>query len=182
VTNGAAVFLDRDGVLNHTIERDGRPGSPRSLAEFVLFNDVSAAVAALKESGFGVFVVTNQPDVARGLLPEPLLDAMMAELSRQVPEDDWRACRHDEGDGCACRKPRPGMLEELAALWGVALDRSYMVGDAWRDIGAGQAAGCRTILLRRDYNESVTADHETDTLSGAAAWILNGAANGQRTG
>lgn len=166
------MFLDRDGVLNQTIERDGLPGSPRSLSEFVLFEDAPAAVAALRRGGYRIFVVTNQPDLARGKLEPAVLDAMMAELATRVSFDDWRVCAHDDADQCACRKPRPGMLLELADRWGVALERSYMVGDTWRDVEAGRAAGCRTVLLRRDHNEGVAADRVFATLGEAAGWIV----------
>lgn len=173
MTEAAAVFLDRDGVLNRTIERDRLPGSPRSLSQFVLFEDAPGAVASLRHAGYRIFVVTNQPDLARGKLEPAVLDAMMAELADHVPVDDWRVCPHDDADRCACRKPRPGMLLDLADCWGVALERSYMVGDMWRDVEAGRTAGCRTVLLRRDYNEGVGADQVCATLAEAAAWILD---------
>jgi D-glycero-D-manno-heptose 1,7-bisphosphate phosphatase len=168
----AAVFLDRDGVLNHIVQREGRVESPRSLAEFRLVPDAVAAVARIRAAGLPVFVVTNQPDVARGLLPFDALQAMIEQLRTRVGVDDAAVCPHEDADDCACRKPRPGMLVELAQKWKVDLRRSFMVGDTWRDTTAGAAAGCRTVLLRTWYNEDASADTVVGDLSAAADWIL----------
>lgn len=167
-----AVFLDRDGVLNAVVWRDGRPGSPRTLDELVLEAGAAAAVERLRAGGYLVFVVTNQPDVARGLLTEAALAELMSRVGAEVPLDDWRICIHDDVDGCECRKPKPGMVRELARVWGVDLAASYLVGDSWRDMEAGRAAGCRTILLRRDYNSDATGGQEVGTLDGAVDIIL----------
>lgn len=142
-----AVFLDRDGILNELVERDGRPVSPRFPADFRIRCGAADAVHALRRAGLPVFVVTNQPDVARGHLTAAALDAMSALLRAAVPIDDLAVCPHDDVDGCGCRKPKPGMLLELAKRWNVDLEGSYMVGDSWRDVEAGRAAGCRTILV-----------------------------------
>jgi D-glycero-D-manno-heptose 1,7-bisphosphate phosphatase len=166
-----AVFLDRDGVLNDVVWRAGVPASPRVLAEFTLAPDLDA-LAALRAAGVPLFVVTNQPDIARGLLAPAVLDACMARVRAAVRCTDVRCCTHDDADGCACRKPLPGMLRDLALLWNVDLGASYMVGDSWRDVEAGRAAGCTTVLLRRLYNEDVQADIEVRTLAEAAAVLL----------
>jgi D-glycero-D-manno-heptose 1,7-bisphosphate phosphatase len=169
-----AVFLDRDGVLNRVIMRAGRPGSPRLLDELTLEPAATGAAARLREAGFLVFVVTNQPDLARGLLAPTVHEAIMERVRRAVAPHDLAACPHDEGDGCECRKPRPGMLLRLAARWEVDLARSYMVGDGWKDMDAGRAAGCRAILIRTDYNEGVAADHTVADLAEATDVIING--------
>lgn len=166
------MFLDRDGVLNEVVERDGQPASPRKAAEFRLVGDVHDAVRRLRAAGLPVYVVTNQPDLARGLLPQRELDAMVKTLRDDVGVDDVRVCPHDDGDGCACRKPLPGLLQDLAAVHDVRLDGSYMVGDTWRDMEAGRTAGCRTVLLRTWYNDDASGDAVVDTLSQAADWIL----------
>jgi D-glycero-D-manno-heptose 1,7-bisphosphate phosphatase len=168
--NGA-VFLDRDGVLNEVVWRGGRPASPRRFDEFRLVGDI-AAVARLRAAGLRLFVVTNQPDIARGLLAPAVLDGCMAEVTRATGCDDVRCCTHDDGDRCTCRKPLPGMLCDLAAAWNVELGASFIVGDSWRDVGAGRAAGCRTVLIRRPYNADVSADMEADTLTGAVGAVL----------
>lgn len=167
----AAVFLDRDGVLNPLIDDEGELRSPRTREEFELDESARDAVERLQRAGYLVFVVTNQPDLARGNLPLPELVAMNAEVRARLNVDDLRVCPHDDDDQCECRKPLPGMLHVLARRWGVDLSESFMVGDTWKDVEAGRAAGCRTILLRRSYNEGVDADHVVETLDEAVEVI-----------
>jgi D-glycero-D-manno-heptose 1,7-bisphosphate phosphatase len=142
-----AVFLDRDGVLNANIERDGRPVAPWRLEDFKILPGVPEAVSELKRAGFVIVVVTNQPDIATGRTSPATLAAMHDELCRRVEIHDIRVCPHVDADACACRKPKPGMLVEAAADHSIAHDRSWLVGDRWRDIAAGHAAGCRSILV-----------------------------------
>jgi D-glycero-D-manno-heptose 1,7-bisphosphate phosphatase len=169
-----AVFLDRDGVLNRVVTRQGRPASPRSLEELALEPGAAPAVAALRAAGFLVFVVTNQPDLARGLLSPAVHEAMVARVREAVGPDEVVVCPHDDADACPCRKPRPGMLLRLAERWGVDLASSYMVGDTWKDMEAGRAVGCGVILIRADYNRGVAADHAVASLAEATAVITNG--------
>jgi D-glycero-D-manno-heptose 1,7-bisphosphate phosphatase len=142
-----AVFLDRDGVLTANVERDGRPVAPTTLADFRLLPGVEAGVGRLKDAGFVVVVVTNQPDLATGRTSRETLEAMHDILRRAVPVDDIRVCPHVDADACECRKPKPGLLLAAAADHGLALERSFLVGDRWRDVGAGQAAGCAATIL-----------------------------------
>jgi len=148
-----AVFLDRDGVLTRSITRDGRPFAPTTLDKFELLPGVAEGVARLREAGFRLIVVTNQPDVATGKVRREVVEEMHARLRAWLPLDDIKVCYHADADGCACRKPRPGMLLEAAKQWAVDLGASFMVGDRWRDVSAGKAAGCRTILLECGYAE-----------------------------
>ena len=164
-----AVFLDRDGVLNQLVMREGRPVSPRTVGDFVLVPDAAASVARLKEAGFRVFVVTNQPDIARGRMESGALAAMMDVVRAEAGPDDVEICIHDDADGCTCRKPLPGMLHALAGRWDVDLGRSVMVGDTWRDIGAGRAAGCTTVLIGGGDEE---ADFTVASLQDAVDLIL----------
>lgn len=166
------MFLDRDGVLNRVVPRAGRPGSPRVLAELEMVEGAASAVRRLQAAGFLTFVVTNQPDVARGLLAPAVHEVIMARVRAEIAPDDMAACPHDDADECACRKPRPGLLTDLAYRWGVSLAASYMVGDGWKDMAAGRAAGCRTILIRADYNAGVAADAVADSLAAAVEGIL----------
>ena len=154
-----AVFLDRDGVINEVLLRDGRYASPRSKNDFTFIDGIGMFVADLKEKGYLVIVATNQPDLARELLPKHDLDAMHQSLSEKFAVDDIYVCPHVQKDDCSCRKPRPGMLLEAAVKWRVDMSRSFMVGDMERDIEAGRQAGCRTVLVRREYNQDVRADH-----------------------
>lgn len=172
--NRAAVFLDRDGVLNQVVWRDGKPASPRAVEELEIDADAPAALAALKAAGYLLLVVTNQPDVRRGLMAAETLDAIHARLAQALPLDDIAACTHDNADACACRKPKPGLVLDLAQRHGVDLSRSWLIGDQDRDIQCGQAAGCRTMLLDRPYNSGPKAGSErlAATLSQATLDIV----------
>jgi len=175
-----AVFLDRDGVLNANIERDGRPVAPTTLAEFRILPGAAEAVLRLKRAGFTLVVVTNQPDVATGRTPRSVVDAMNAQLRAAMPVDDIKVCFHVDEDRCACRKPQPGMILEAARERGIYLPDSFMVGDRWRDIEAGRNAGCKTILLNIGpvQNGTTQPDRIVKTLSEAVDCILLDASAG----
>jgi D-glycero-D-manno-heptose 1,7-bisphosphate phosphatase len=167
-----AVFLDRDGVLNDVVERNGMHESPRTADEFRLAAGAGPAVRRLRDAGHPVFVVTNQPDLARGTLSPAEHERMVALLRAAVPVVDVAVCPHDDAAGCGCRKPKPGMLLDLAARYGVDLRRSVIVGDTWKDMEAGRRAGCRRMLVRRSYNEAAEADEVVATLDDAVDRIL----------
>jgi D-glycero-D-manno-heptose 1,7-bisphosphate phosphatase len=162
-----AVFLDRDGVLNAIVERDGKPASPRTPDELQIVADALPTLKALKAQGFALFVVTNQPDIRRGLMSGASLDAIHAKLAAALPVDEIVACRHDNADNCHCRKPKPGLILDLAPRHKIDLSQSWMIGDQDRDITCGQAAGVRTVLLSRPYNSGVasSADIVMESLS-----------------
>lgn len=148
-----AVFLDRDGVINRAVVKERRPFPPASLDQFELLPGVIDAVARLKAAGFCIIVVTNQPDVATGVQQRQVVEAMHDWIRRELQVDDIKVCYHMDQDNCRCRKPRPGMLQEAARERSLDLPSSFMIGDRWRDIAAGQAAGCKTLLIKRDYDE-----------------------------
>jgi D-glycero-D-manno-heptose 1,7-bisphosphate phosphatase len=170
-----AVFLDRDGVLNRIVLRDGKPASPRSLAEFVLEPGVADALRPLDAAGFLLFAVTNQPDIRRGLMDNATLDAMSSLLLEALPLREVVACRHDDRDACDCRKPKPGMLTALAHRWRIDLAASTMIGDQDRDMACGRAAGCTTIQLQKSYNSGAGADWRVADLAEATSVILGNA-------
>jgi len=152
-----AVFLDRDGVINRALGRDGLPFPPASLAELEILPEVPAACARLKAAGFLLVVATNQPDVGRGTMPQSVVDEIHAHLMAQLPVDRVEVCFHP-GKGasdCDCRKPKPGMLLRAARELGIDLAGSWMVGDRWRDIDCGHAAGCQTIFIDYGYREAL---------------------------
>jgi len=169
-----AVFLDRDGVLNQPVVRNGKARSPRSLEDFVISPGTDDALRALREAGFLLIVATNQPEVARGLQQQSVVERMHDVLRTALPLDDILVCYHDEGQSCSCRKPAPGLMVEAAAKWGIELEESYMIGDRWKDIEAGHRAGCKSILLVRSYDQGDPdrADFCAQSVSEAAAWIL----------
>jgi D-glycero-D-manno-heptose 1,7-bisphosphate phosphatase len=169
-----AVFLDRDGVLSRAIVRGGRPFPPRRLAELELLPGVPESCRTLKQAGFKLVMVTNQPDVARGLVTAEEIALMNSRVAAQLELDLVRVCPHDEGDGCACRKPRPGMLVSAAEELGVALPGSVMVGDRWRDVESGQRAGCWTVFIDQGYAERQPEqfDLRVSSLAESVEWIL----------
>jgi D-glycero-D-manno-heptose 1,7-bisphosphate phosphatase len=169
-----AVFLDRDGVLNRTIVRDGKPYAPASLAEMEILPGVADALAALRAAGFMLIVVTNQPDVARGTTSKAIVEAINNHLTRCLPLDEFRICYHDNADGCDCRKPLPGAILAAAKQHDIDLGSSYMVGDRWRDTEAGQRAGCKTIFIDYGYSEKQpdAVDYRVTSLQEAAQIIL----------
>lgn len=169
-----AVFLDRDGVINRAVVRDGMPHPPATLANFEILPGVPEALRALEEAGFLLVVATNQPDVARGLQQLEVVEAMHKRLREELPLDDIKACYELDGPSCTCYKPKPGMLLEAAREHNIDLGRSYMVGDRWRDIGAGRGAGCFTIFIDRGYAEPLTEapDAICADLSEATTMIL----------
>jgi D-glycero-D-manno-heptose 1,7-bisphosphate phosphatase len=170
-----AVFLDRDGVLNRALIRAGKPHPPSSAEEMAIDPDAPDALAQLKREGFLLLVVTNQPDVARGIQTMEAVEAMHARLRAALPMDAFLTCYHDDADGCDCRKPKPGLLLAAARQYGLNLRASFLIGDRWRDIEAGHAAGCTTVWIDRGYAERGPAHPPTArvlSLAGAAAWIL----------
>jgi len=152
-----AVFLDRDGVINRALERNGKPYPSTNLDEFEIFPEVPEACRRLKAAGFLLIVATNQPDVGRGALSRKAVEEIHAEMRRKLPIDRVEVCYHP-GKGlsdCNCRKPKPGMLLRAARELDIDLAQSWMVGDRWRDVDCGHAAGCRTIFIDRGYAEEL---------------------------
>ncbi len=169
-----AVFLDRDGVLNKAIVRDGRPYAPTRLEEFEVLPRVPALLSQLKDAGLLLVVVTNQPDVATGKVPRQVVDAMHDRLKATLPVDCIKTCFCTEDSGAACYKPKPGMLLDAADELDIDLGASFMVGDRWRDVGAGKAAGCRTYFIDCGYREALrdTPDHTFPSLENTVGHIL----------
>jgi D-glycero-D-manno-heptose 1,7-bisphosphate phosphatase len=168
-----AVFFDRDGTLNRTVLRNGRHGPPADTTELILMPGAEAALARLKAAGLFLAVVTNQPDVAKGLTTRGKVEAINDWLATRLPIDHIEVCWCLEGADCKCYKPLPGMLFDVAERHNIQLDQSFMVGDRWRDVGAGKAAGCFTIWLRNDYDAMrEPPDREVSSLAEAADVIL----------
>lgn len=176
-----AVFLDRDGTLNAPVVRDGKPYPPATVAEFALLDGVAENCARLHRAGYVLVVATNQPDVGRGTQPRATVEAMHARLRELVPQIDLiQVCYHggtEHGQPCECRKPKPKMLLDAAHQLGLDLKRSWMVGDRWRDIDCGAAAGVRTIFVDWGYHEKLRMrpDYIVKSFPEAAGIILAGA-------
>jgi D-glycero-D-manno-heptose 1,7-bisphosphate phosphatase len=171
-----AVFLDRDGVLNEAVLSEGRPYPPASLADLRITEGAAEALSGLKAAGFLLIVVTNQPDVGRGTQSREAVEAMNRALEAALPLDEFVVCYHDGREPCGCRKPEPGMVLDAAARHAIDLTRSFLIGDRWRDIDCGHAAGVRTVWIDQGYRErgpTHPPDNRCATLREAAAWILS---------
>jgi len=170
-----AVFLDRDGVLNQQTVRDGVPYPPARLEEVVIPPGTKTALGRLKDEGFALIAITNQPDVRRGNTSFAMVEQVHRYLADSLPLDDIFVCCHDDNDNCGCRKPKPGLLLEAARKYDVSLPASFMVGDRWRDVDAGAAAGCKTVLIDYGYTEQPPKqrpDASVSSLREAVDWIL----------
>jgi D-glycero-D-manno-heptose 1,7-bisphosphate phosphatase len=172
-TGRPAVFLDRDGVLNQELFRDGRPCPPRNVSELVIVDGARSALEVLKGYGFMLIVVTNQPDLARGRARRADVEEINTRLARTLPLDAIVVCEHDDKDECECRKPKPGMMLRAQEKYGIEICRSFVIGDRWRDIEAGRRAGCRTILIGDGHGEAFPSmpTVRVDSLPEAVAWI-----------
>lgn len=168
-----AIFLDRDGVINEVLtERVKFVNQPKDL--FFLEGAIEAIVE-LTKSGYDIFVVTNQGGVGLGFLKEKNLKLIHDQLIKTVREQGGEIkevayCPHKPKAGCECRKPNPGMLNDLAIRHELDLSRSIMVGDHERDIEAGKAAGCKTVFIG---TEPTSADHRAPSLLKAVPIILD---------
>lgn len=184
-TSGKAVFLDRDGTLNHD------PGYIRAPDQLTLISGIPEALKRLKSAGFRLIVVTNQSGVARGLIPPDALSQIHNRLNEilrpeQVQIDHFMVCVHHPDENCLCRKPKPQLLLEASQQFQIDLTTSYMVGDRPKDIQAGRLAGCKSSVLVRtgfgsqseqDLNAGKLSkvghpDFIADSLVEVADWIL----------
>ena len=174
MTTQPAVFLDRDGVINRAEVRNGVPHPPQSLEGFELLTGAVSAVHRLRDAGFAVVIVTNQPDVARGDQCRAVVESMNEVVREALEPNSIMVCYHDETVGCECRKPAPGMLLAAANELGLDLARSFMVGDRWRDIDAGRRAGCQTVFVDRGYEERQpeAPDAVVTNITEAVDWIF----------
>ncbi len=170
-----AVFLDRDGTIAEDVNYCRRP------QDFRMFPRAGEAIASLNKAGLAVVLVTNQSGVARGHLTEKTLAQIHQKMMDELAEygagvDAIYYCPHLPGDGCSCRKPGTELFHRAAAELGLALTRSYVVGDQEIDILAGHAARCQTVLVETGpapcTSDAARPDHRAPTLYEAAQWIL----------
>ena len=172
-----AVFLDRDGTLNASVIRQGKPYPPDTVEEFILFDGVADECARLSAAGYVLVVVTNQPDVGRGTQSRDLVEAMHAKLLSLVPTIALvEVCYAPGGETPPSpnRKPGPGMVLNAARKLNLDLARSWLIGDRWRDIDCGKNAGVRSVFIDWGYDEKLRAppDHIVKTFAEAVGIIL----------
>lgn len=172
-----AVFLDRDGVLNHAVCVDGKSCPPANAANLEIVPNAREAVRRLQAAGYLCICVTNQPDVARGTRTLENVTEMNDKVRVALGLDDLYACLHDNADHCACRKPKAGMLLAAAEKWDIDLPSSWMIGDRPSDIAAGIAAGCRTVRVGGIEENDCGADQVCAEIGAAVTRILGGKAH-----
>ena len=166
------VFLDRDGVINKLVERDGRMVSPRWLADFEILPNVESAVKLLRENNYEIVVVTNQPDISRGLMEIQQLEKMNR-VVLALGIGSIRICPHSDFDNCLCRKPKPGLMSDYLKSIGEIYSCAWMIGDEDRDEEASRNAGIPFIRILRDREKTIeTSIHQAANLSEAVAFIL----------
>ena len=154
-----AVFFERDGILNEfRIVGDNRRITPLTLEEFRVMTEAVPGMRKLKEASFVLIATTNQPGLLCGYLSRRELDRMHDVLKRTFPLDDIAVCPHDERDHCPCRRPRPGLIIEVAFKWHLNLDRSFVVSNAWQDAEAARTAGCTSLLVQSPWIGQVHKD------------------------
>lgn len=154
MTGLPAVFLDRDGVINRAIVRDGKPYPPARLEDVEILPGVISSTQRLAEHGYVLIGITNQPDVARGTQSREIVESINALIQSRLPLLEIFVCYHDTIDNCDCRKPKPGLIIQAAEKYGIDLSNSWMAGDRWKDIAAGQAAGLKTVFVDYHYAET----------------------------
>jgi len=169
-----AVFLDRDGVINRAIVRGGKPYAPQWLDALEILPGVPEALQRLRSAGFLNVIVTNQPDVGSGSVPQSAVEGIHAHLRNKLPIDSVKVCYHTEMQNCLCRKPKPGMILDAARELHIDLGKSWLVGDRWRDVEAAQAAGCQALFIDYAYSERVPEKPyvAVNSLAEAAQFIL----------
>lgn len=170
-----AVFLDRDGTIAHYVEYCRRP------QQFQLLPGVGPAIRELNQAGWPVVVVTNQSAIGRGWLAMKTLEAIHQKMRLALHRfgawiDAIYVCPHHPEDGCACRKPKTGMLTQASQDLGISLEDSYVIGDRRLDVLLGRAVGSRAILVRTGHGpeamDGARPDYEAATLHEAVRWIL----------
>jgi len=174
-----AVFLDRDGVINKVIFRDGKLSAARNFGELKILPGVKEAIAILHQAGFLCVAVTNQPEFGRGLPPAEL-ERMHVFLKSELKLDRIYACTHGKSGDCGCFKPQPGMVEQAVSEFGIDLKQSFVVGDRWRDMDLGKNVGCRTALVISDAtnfdkernDKEIKSDFTANNLLEAARLII----------
>ncbi len=161
----AAVFLERDGILNRYVTGGASPGIPLRLEQFQVIEEARALLQGLKDAGFLLLVATVQPAVSEGELSRNELDLMHRVLKHKLPVDDILLCCADDSSH-PCYKPQPGLFMEAAFKWGLDLDRCYVISDKWQDAKAAQVAGCTSVMIDSpwvgtDHHDFVVADLAT---------------------
>ena len=171
-----AVFLDRDGVLTIPLFRHGRSYAATDLKGFKIYPESKEALHLLKKAGFLLVIVTNQPDINRGIITKSTMELMNSSLAERLPIDTIKICPHIREENCLCRKPKPGLLMEACAEFGIDTLQSYMIGDRSSDMEAGRSLSCKTIFIDLGYTaekKPSQMDFQCKGILEATKWILS---------
>ncbi len=165
-----AIFLDRDGVINKLILESGISRSPRLIEEFIINSEIPHFIATFKNLGYLILVITNQPEVSRGLVSKEQVEEFHRLIFDLLVIDDIFVCWHDKDDECSCRKPKPGLLIEAKQKYDIDMVNSFFIGDRTIDFDAAKAAGTNGIL----YTESTVFkwNEAFNSLTGIMNYIL----------
>jgi len=147
------AFLDRDGVINASVIKEGLPFPPKSLSEVKILPGVKESIELLKSNGYVPIVVTNQPDIARGSTSPAKITEINDYISKSTGISHFYICPHDDTDDCSCRKPKPGLIWNAVEELKIDISKSFLVGDRWRDIEAGNIVGMDTYFVDYSYDE-----------------------------
>ena len=169
-----AVFFDRDGVLNHLVKRDGSFYSPQKFEDFYIIDDAIEVVDCVRKMGYLAIVISNQPDISRGKLKQSELDKMTQLLTDKTNIDDIFYCTHDDSNQCNCRKPAPGLFIMAQRKYNLDFDKSFMIGDTWKDVAAAENADIPIILLDRRYNQTLNGIKRINNLKESILLIDHG--------
>jgi D-glycero-D-manno-heptose 1,7-bisphosphate phosphatase len=153
-----AIFLDRDGVVNRIIYENNVQRSPRSMDEFEYEQGILEFIQNIKKLDFEIAIITNQPEVKRGLVSRDTVEQFHKKIRSELGIDHFFVCWHDSTDNCNCRKPKPGLFFDAKEKLQVNLEDSFMIGDREKDIISAKSAGCNGILYTK--NESDFALHQ----------------------
>lgn len=163
--------------MNRVFVREGNPYPPARLEDVEILSGAITSLQRLADRGYILIGITNQPDVSRGTQSRQVVESMNALIQSRLPVHEIFVCYHDNSDDCDCRKPKPGLILQAAKKYGLDLSLSWMVGDRWKDIAAGQAAGLKTVFLDYHYAEiylGAPADFTVKNMELLADIILEG--------
>lgn len=170
-----AFFLDRDGIINKIKLINNIPQSPRKYKDFILNFEIESILNFLKIHKFLNIIITNQPDISRGLLSLSDLLKMNLLIYKKLNIDDIFICPHDDSANCNCRKPKPGLLIKAIEKYNIDINNSFFLGDTKKDILAGKSINCKTLLLSTEYNKDIIyADFVINSFNDIYSIINNG--------
>jgi D-glycero-D-manno-heptose 1,7-bisphosphate phosphatase len=148
-----AFFLDRDGVINHSVFINNKPYAPRNIKEFKIIDKVEEVLNILKKRGFLNIIITNQPDVEIGSIKKEIVLEMHNIIYKKLNIDDIFTCYHTDLNNCFCRKPKPGMIHSAKKKWNIDLSKSFLVGDRWGDIELANNLNIKNFFIDYNYSE-----------------------------